>query len=133
MTTKGIRARRPRISRARTVAAMSVIVLQAHVGMSFSARAGDLEGRQVVDVSRINCEEFLRMPLARAFVLVGWIGGFHAGRKNDTKVEVLAFVDEAERVISLQRERFDAPDNLGRQGSAPRASARRRTSFHRAA
>jgi HdeA/HdeB family len=42
------------------------------------------------------------MPLARA--LVGWVRGFYAGRKNDTRVEVLAFVDEAERVITLCRE-----------------------------
>jgi hypothetical protein len=104
MAIRGIRARCPRIARARTMAAMSIIVLQAHVGTSFSARADDLEGQQVVDVSRITCGEFLRMPLARAFVLVGWIGGFYAGRKNDTKVEVLAFVDEAEKVISLCRE-----------------------------
>ena len=44
------------------------------------------------------------MPLPRALVLVGWVGGFYDGRKNDTKVEVLAFVDMAERVNSLCRE-----------------------------
>ena len=41
------------------------------------------------------------MPLAQALVLVGWIGGFHAGRMDDTNVEMQAFVGEAERVISL--------------------------------
>ena len=104
MAIKSIRAPRPRIARAPSMAAMSVIVLLAHVGMSFSARADDLEGQRVVDVSLITCGEFLRMPLVRAFVLVGWVGGFYAGRKNDTKVDVLAFADEAERVISLCRE-----------------------------
>ena len=104
MAIRGIRARCPRIARARTMAAMSIIVLQTHVGTSFSARADDLEGQQVVDVSRITCGQLLRMPIGRAFVLVGWIGGFYAGRKNDTKVEVLAFVDEADKVISLCRD-----------------------------
>jgi hypothetical protein len=83
---------------------MLVIVLHAHVGMSFSARAEDLKAQQVVDVSLITCGEFGRMPLPRALVLVGWVGGFYDGRKNDTKVEMLAFVDMAERVISLCRE-----------------------------
>ena len=102
---KSIRAPRPRITRARSMmAATAVIVLHAPVGMSFSARAEDLVGQQVVDVSLITCGEFGRMPLPRALVLVGWVGGFYDGRKNDTKVEVLAFVDMAERVISLCRE-----------------------------
>jgi hypothetical protein len=86
------------------MAAMFVIVLHAHVGMSFSARAEDLKGQQVVDVSLITCGEFGRMPLLQALVLVGWVGGFYDGRKNDTKVELLAFVDMAERVISLCRD-----------------------------
>ena len=98
MAVKSIRAPRPRTIRARSMAAMLVIVLHAHVGMSFSARA------EVVDVSLIMCGEFGRMPLLRALVLVGWVGGFYDGRKNDTKVEVLAFVDMAERVISLCRD-----------------------------
>ena len=104
MAVKSIRAPRPRTTRARSMAAMLVIVLHAHVGTSFSARAEDLEGQQVVDVSLITCGEFGRMPLLRALVLVGWVGGFYDGRKNDTKVEVLAFVDMAERVISLCRD-----------------------------
>lgn len=105
MAVKRIRASRPRITRARSMmAALSVIVLHAHVGMSLSARAEDLEGQQVVDVSLITCGEFGRMPLPRALVLVGWVGGFYDGRKNDTQVEVPAFVDMAERVISLCRE-----------------------------
>jgi hypothetical protein len=104
MAIRNIRAPRPRIARARSMTAMSVIVLQVLVGMSFSARADDLEGQRVVDASLITCGEFLRMPLLRALVLVGWVGGFYAGRKNDTKVEVPAFMDEADRVISLCRE-----------------------------
>ncbi len=53
MEIKSIRAARPRIARARSMVAMSVIVLLAHVGMSFSARADDLKGQRVVDVSLI--------------------------------------------------------------------------------
>jgi hypothetical protein len=93
-----------RIAGARSMAAMSVIFLQAHIGMSVSARADDLEGQRVVDVSLITCGEFLRMPLTQALVLVGWVGGFYAGRGNDTKVEMPVFMDEAERVISLCHE-----------------------------
>ena len=44
------------------------------------------------------------MPLPKALLLTGWIGGFYAGRKNETKVEISDFVDKAERVISLCRE-----------------------------
>ena len=104
MAVKSIRAPRPRITRARSMAAMLVIVLHAHVGTSSSARAEDLEGQQVVDASLITCGEFGRMPLLRALVLVGWVGGFYDGRKNDTKVEVLAFADMAERVSSPCRD-----------------------------
>ncbi len=52
----------------------------------------------------ITCGEFGRMPLLRALVLVGWVGGFYDGRKNDTKVEVLAFADMAERMNSPIRD-----------------------------
>lgn len=104
MAVKSIRAPHPRTALTRSLAAMLVIVLHAHVGMSSAARAEDLEGQQVVDVSLITCGEFGRMPLLRALVLVGWVGGFYDGRKNDTKVEVPAFADMAERVISLCRE-----------------------------
>jgi hypothetical protein len=90
-----------RIARTWSMAAMSVLLLQAHVGTSVPARADEPVEQQVVDVSLITCGEFLRMPLAQALVLVGWIGGFHAGRMNDTNVEMQAFVGEAERVISL--------------------------------
>jgi hypothetical protein len=93
-----------RIARAGSMAAMSATVLQMHIGMSVSARADGLEKQGVVDVSLIICGELLRMPLAQALVLVGWVGGFYAGRENDTKVEIPAFVDEADRVISLCRE-----------------------------
>jgi hypothetical protein len=104
MAVKSIRAPRPRTTRARSMAAMSLILLHAHVAMSFSARAEALEGQEVVDVSLMTCGEFGRMPLLRALVLVGWVGGFYDGRKNDTKVEVPVFVDMAERVIFLCRE-----------------------------
>ena len=104
MAVKSTRALRPRITRARSMAAMLVIVLHAHLGTSSSGRAEDLEGQQVVDVSLITCGEFGRMPLLRALVLVGWVGGFYDARRNDTKVEVLAFVAMAERVISLCRD-----------------------------
>ena len=104
MAVKSLRVTRPQATRARSMAAILVIVLHAHVGISFSAGAEDLKGQQVVDVSLITCGEFGRMPLLRALVLVGWVGGFYDGRKNDTEVEVLAFADMAERVISLCRE-----------------------------
>jgi len=99
-------ARVPRLGfgRAQSTAAISGIVLHAYIAMSFSARAEDLRGQAVVDASLITCGEFVRMPLAPALVLVGWVGGFHAGQKNDTKVDLVAFVDEADRVISLCRE-----------------------------
>jgi hypothetical protein len=80
---------------------MSILLLQAPVGASVSARADEPAEPQVVDVSLITCGDFLRMPLAQALVLVGWIGGFYAGRINDTKVEMQAFVGETERIISL--------------------------------
>jgi hypothetical protein len=47
---------------------------------------------------------FERMPLPRALVLAGWIGGFYAGLKNDTKVDVPAFVNNADHMIALCRE-----------------------------
>ena len=64
---------------------MLVIVLHAHLGTGSSGRPKDLEGQQVVDVSLITCGEFGRMPLLRALVLVGWVGGFYDARKNDQK------------------------------------------------
>ncbi|HVM80505.1 MAG TPA: HdeA/HdeB family chaperone [Stellaceae bacterium] len=130
MLTKSIRAPRPRFARAWRMAAMSVVILQAYVGMSLSARADDLEGQRVVDVSLITCGEFVRMPIGQALVLVGWVGGFFAGRTNDTKVEMLDFIDEAERVISLCRENqsmrlmtFVDEDWRRRQQGGPRSTA----------
>jgi hypothetical protein len=43
------------------------------------------------------------MPLPQALVVVGWIGGFYAGLKNDTRVHVLTFVDDADQIIGLCR------------------------------
>jgi hypothetical protein len=101
MTIKDRRALRLRRVRAWSIAAMSIVLLQAAVGMNLPARADEPARPQAVDVSLITCGEFLRMPLAQALVLVGWIGGFYAGRINDTKVEMQAFVGETERIISL--------------------------------
>jgi hypothetical protein len=109
MAIRGIRARCTRTTWARIMAAMSIVVLQPHVGTRCSARAHDFKDHEVVDVARITCREFLEMPVARAFVVVGWIGGFYAGRNNDTKVDVLGVADEADKIIALCRENESMP------------------------
>jgi hypothetical protein len=94
-----------RIILTKSIAALFAIALHLYLSIVSSAQADDMEGKpEVVDVSLITCGEFGRMPLPRALVLVGWIGGFYAGRNGDTKVEVHTFVDAAERVIAVCRE-----------------------------
>jgi hypothetical protein len=104
MAVRRFRTRRLRAARLRRIAIVSIIVLYAHVEMSFSPRAEDLEEHRVIDISLVTCGEFGRMPLPRALVLVGWVSGFYAGLENDTKVDVPVFVEKAERVISLCRQ-----------------------------
>ena len=65
--------------------------------------AEGLDQRQTVDLSVLSCADLLRMPLPQALVVVGWIGGFYAGLKNDTIVHVLSFIDDADRIVDLCR------------------------------
>lgn len=85
--------------------ALPIIALAVAVMSGAPAVAEELGHEQeIVDVSRITCGEFGRMPLPRALVLVGWIGGFYAGQTRETRVEVPAFIEVADRVIALCRE-----------------------------
>lgn len=61
------------------------------------------EGNQIVDMSSLSCAELLRMPLPQALMAVGWIGGFYAGLKNDSRVNILMFAGDADQIIALCR------------------------------
>ena len=66
-------------------------------------RAESFEGNRIVDISSLSCADLLRMPLPEALIVVGWIGGFYAGLKNDSKVNVLMFAEDADQIIALCR------------------------------
>ena len=66
-------------------------------------RAESLEGSQIVDISSLSCAELLRMPLLQALIAIGWIGGFYAGLKNDSRVTMLMFAGDADQIIALCR------------------------------
>jgi hypothetical protein len=43
------------------------------------------------------------MPLPEALIVVGWIGGFYAGLRNDPRVQLSIFADDADRILNLCR------------------------------
>jgi hypothetical protein len=94
--------RGPRSARAWGI--FSLILLFALLRMHSVARADDLEEHRIVDASLLTCGDVERLTLPRALVTIGWVGGFYAGLKNDTRVDIPIFVDRAERVISFCRE-----------------------------
>ena len=95
--------RRPGRVRARTLATSFMVLFQAAVAVDSWARAGDVETPRVVDIASITCGDFERLSLPTALVLVGWIGGFYAGLRDDTKVDPSAFGDKADHVLALCR------------------------------
>ena len=79
------------------------VVVCAWVATMKPVRAESFEENQTVDISSLSCADLLRMPLPQALIVVGWIGGFYAGLKNDTRVQVLKFADDADKIITLCR------------------------------
>src|SRR5690242_4105360 len=100
MTVGSVLATGPRSARTRSLAVIPLILLHAHFGLISLSRAEDLGDHQIVDMSSVTCGDFERFPLPRALVAIGWVGGFYAGLKNDTRVDIPVFVDKAERVMS---------------------------------
>ena len=85
-------------------AILAFTLLYAWLGIVSLVSAENPEGNGVVDMSSLSCGELLRMPLPKALIAVGWIGGFYAGLKNDPKVNVPVFADKADQIIALCRE-----------------------------
>jgi hypothetical protein len=79
------------------------LLLCAWLGTVNLVRAESLEGNRIVDISALSCADLLRMPLPQALIAVGWIGGFYAGLKNDSRVNVLVFANDADQIIALCR------------------------------
>ena len=79
------------------------VLLSAWLETVNLVRAESLEGNQIVDMSSLSCAELLRMPLPQALIAVGWIGGFYAGLKNDSRVNILMFAGDADQIIALCR------------------------------
>ena len=65
--------------------------------------AQSLEDNPSVDMSALSCADLLRMPLPEALIVVGWIGGFYAGLRNDPTVQLSIFADDADRILNLCR------------------------------
>jgi hypothetical protein len=97
------RAPRPFRCAAPQTAFLCCLLLCAWLGIVNLARAKSLEGNRIVDISSLSCADLLRMPLPQALITVGWIGGFYAGLKNDSRVNVLVFADDADQIIALCR------------------------------
>jgi hypothetical protein len=79
------------------------LLLCAWLGSVNFVRAESLEGNRIVDIPSLSCADLLQMPLPQALIAVGWIGGFYAGLKNDSRVNVLVFADDADQIITLCR------------------------------
>jgi len=92
--------------RIRTVGAATLFftVFAAWLGIGNVVSAESPERNRVVDMSSLSCGDLLRMPLPEALIAVGWIGGFYAGVKNDPKVDVPMFANEADQVVALCRQ-----------------------------
>jgi len=54
-------------------------------------------------MAALNCADLLRMPLPEALIVVGWIGGFYAGLRNDSRVQLSIFADDVDRILNLCR------------------------------
>jgi hypothetical protein len=82
----------------------SFTLLYVWLGTETFVSAESPEGTRIIDMSSISCGELLQMPLPEALIAVGWIGGFYAGIKNDPKLNVPTFADEADQIVALCRE-----------------------------
>jgi hypothetical protein len=58
-----------------------------------------LEERPLIDITTVSCRELLKTPLPRALVLVGWLGGYFSGLRNESKVDPRKFIEGADRVL----------------------------------
>ena len=79
------------------------IVLCAWLAIAKPLVAESLEDNPSVDMSALSCADLLRMPLPEALIVVGWIGGFYAGLRNDPTVQLSIFADDADRILNLCR------------------------------
>jgi len=79
------------------------IVLCAWLAIAKPLVAESLEDNPSVDMSALSCADLLRMPLPEALIVVGWIGGFYAGLRNDPRVQLSIFADDADRILNLCR------------------------------
>ena len=79
------------------------VVLCAWLTIAKPIGAQSLEDNPSVDMSALSCADLLRMPLPEALIVVGWIGGFYAGVRNDPRVQLSIFADDADRILNLCR------------------------------
>jgi len=89
-------------SAALQTAFLCCVLLSAWLETVNLVRAESL-GNQIVDMSSLSCAELLRLPLPQALIAVGWVGGFYAGLKNDSRVNILMFAGDADQIIALCR------------------------------
>ena len=111
-------------ARARNLTIFSLILLHAQFGSSFLAHAGDVWEQRIVDASLVTCGDLDRLPLPKALVAIGWIGGYYAGQTNNQKIDTSLFIDRAERALTLCREHksmrvMEAVDQVLRQENKP--------------
>jgi len=79
------------------------VALCAWLAIAKPIGAQSLEDNPSVDMSALSCADLLRMPLPEALIVVGWIGGFYAGLRNDPRVQLSIFADDADRILNLCR------------------------------
>lgn len=92
---------RPR-SAIRLAAALSMLLIAISEG-AVSARAQVL-GEQYIDIAIVPCRELVQLPGPQALILVGWLGGYVAGLRNESRVDRRKFIEGAERVLTQCRE-----------------------------
>ena len=97
---------RPR-SAIHLAAALSMLLFAISEG-AVSARAQVL-GEQYIDIALVPCRELGQLPLPQALVLVGWLGGYVAGLRNESRVDRRKFIEGAERVLMRCRENKSLP------------------------
>jgi hypothetical protein len=91
----------------RLAAALSIFLIAISEG-AVSARAQVL-GEQYIDIALVPCRELVRLPLPQALVLVGWLGGYVAGLRSESRVDRRKFIEGAERVLTQCRENESLP------------------------
>ena len=69
----------------------------------------DAEAQVVVDVSKINCDQFATYKIANPEYIAIWLSGYYHGTRGDMKVDIQTLSADAKKVESYCLSKPEAP------------------------